>query len=62
MDTRMIGLDELIALTAQTLSGDGILQVGSVVVKVKQVGWNVTRRLDVDGPLLREAQLASVVH
>jgi hypothetical protein len=58
----VISLDELVILATDALSGDGILQVGGVVVKVKQVRRNVTRRLDVDGPLLREAHLAIIVH
>jgi hypothetical protein len=58
----MISLDELIAHAAYALPGDGILQVGGVVIKVKDVRRDVTRRLDVDGPLLREADLAIVVH
>ena len=63
IDADVISLDELVAHAADALSGDGILQVGGVVIKVKQVRReDVTRRLDVDGPLLGEADLAILVH
>ena len=49
IDADVISLDELVAHAADTLSGDGILQVGGVIVKVMQVRReDVTRRLDVD--------------